>query len=85
MILARAFSNRPNATHTLHFVEKADHSFVGVSGISAYDIGSALTLLMAKLQQHYDEVVETILGWWDQKTTGTLKDGVWLAGVKPKL
>lgn len=63
MILARAFSNRPNATHTLHFVEKADHSFVG----------------------HYDEVVETILGWWDQKTTGTLKDGVWLAGVKPKL
>ncbi|KAG9047671.1 hypothetical protein FS837_001747 [Tulasnella sp. UAMH 9824] len=63
MIYARAFSNRPTATHTLHYVEGADHNFIG----------------------HYDEVVDTILGWWDQKTKGKLKDGVWLAGVKPKL
>ncbi|KAG8928130.1 hypothetical protein FRC00_001856, partial [Tulasnella sp. 408] len=58
MIYARAFSNRPTATHTLHYVEGADHNFIG----------------------HYEEVVDTILGWWDQKTKGKLKDGVWLAG-----
>ncbi|KIO19080.1 hypothetical protein M407DRAFT_246290 [Tulasnella calospora MUT 4182] len=63
MIYARAFSNRTTATHTLHYVEGADHNFI----------------------RHYDEVVDTILGWWDQKTKGKLKDGVWLAGVKPKL
>ncbi|KIO15587.1 hypothetical protein M407DRAFT_247177 [Tulasnella calospora MUT 4182] len=61
--LDTTFSNRPTATHALHCVEKADHSFI----------------------EHYDEVVNTILGWWDQKTKGTPKDGVWLAGVKPKL
>ncbi|KAG8974503.1 hypothetical protein FRC05_007302 [Tulasnella sp. 425] len=62
-IYARAFSNRPTATHTLHYVEKADHNFIG----------------------HFDEVVNTIVGWWDQKIKGKVKDGVWLAGVKPKL
>ncbi|KAG8911908.1 hypothetical protein FRC01_005409 [Tulasnella sp. 417] len=63
MIYARAFSNRSAATHTLHYVEKADHNFIG----------------------HHDEVVNTILAWWSAKPNGSLKDGVWLAGVKPKL
>jgi uncharacterized protein len=29
-----------------------------------------------------DEVVDTILEWWDKRQRGELKTGVWLTGIR---
>lgn len=35
--------------------------------------------------QHQDEVVNTILAWWDRKQRGLLENGIWLPSQKTKM
>lgn len=73
-------SGRSPGTHVLHMIEGADHNFAGVCHIRP--LSSTYGTLTNEIQ-HFDEVVDTILAWWTEKEKGTLKDGIWGAGIGP--
>jgi hypothetical protein len=37
------------------------------------------------LLQRHDEIVETILEWWQVQQRGQLKSGIWQTGIQGKL
>ncbi|KAG8861395.1 protein translocase subunit [Tulasnella sp. 330] len=58
----------------------------GLSGRS----GGSHTLHLIEEADHnfvgfHDEVVETILDWWDRRQRGLLKDGIWIPSDKTKM
>lgn len=38
VLYAIALSNRPDASHTLHMIEEADHNFIGVRDEKCSDV-----------------------------------------------
>ncbi|THH17003.1 hypothetical protein EW146_g3725 [Bondarzewia mesenterica] len=92
MIYSRAVGGRDGGTHNLHYVDGADHNFTGVrlcSPRAGFGASERLTpdscpFLFCRNQQ-YDEVVDTILEWWDMHQRGQLRTGIWQTGIRGKL
>ncbi|ETW82132.1 Esterase/lipase/thioesterase [Heterobasidion irregulare TC 32-1] len=88
MIFARALGAREGGTHNLHYIEDGDHIFTGVRLLPVL---LCLTILIASIMgfsaiaQKHDEVIQTILAWWEMRTRGELRTGVWQTGIRGKL
>ena len=78
-IYARIYGARSPGTHTLRYVEEADHNFTGVR-ISVKQC--VLKSVFTPYPQMPEEVVEPVLEWLSQQERGELKTGVWHTGVK---
>ena len=88
MIFARALGAREGGTHKLHYIEDGDHIFTGVRLLSVL---LCLIILIESIvgfftiAQKHDKVIQTILEWWEMRTRGELRTGVWQTGIRGKL
>ena len=79
-IYARIYGARKPGTHTLRYVEEADHNFTGVSTPDVTMVAS-----LSRSHQIPEEVNDTVLEWMAQQERNELTTGLWHTGLRNKL